>query len=257
MLHGQFSESDFSTPGSGGHVSASPVHGAAQAAASDKIAIPDTELMFSAKYSQQGSDLVLTGNDGHRLVVSGYFDHEHHADLVAPGGATLSADVVAKLTLSQTPGQYAQAGAPAGAAVIGKVERLGGSATVQHANGTVEELKIGDNILQGDVVQTSDGSLLGMSFVDGTAFNMGANARMVMSELIYDNSGNANSAVFSLVKGSISFVAGQIAKTGDMRVETPVATMGIRGTTVNTTIDADINGNAVSVTYSLMADPDG
>ena len=225
--------------------------------ASDGVVIPDTELMFSAKYTKSGADLVLTGQDGHKIVLTGYFDQARHADLVTLGGAMLPADVVAKLTMSQTPGQYAQAGAPAGALVIGKVERLGGSATVQHANGTVEELKVGDSIRQGDVVETRDGSLLGMTLTDGTAFNMGANARMVLSELLYDSNTNANSAVFSLVKGQITFVAGQVAKTGDMRVETPVATMGIRGTSVNTNINADINGNVMSVTYSLMRDPDG
>ena len=36
----------------------------------------------------------------------------------------------------------------------------------------------------------------------------------------------------SLVEGTFSFVAGKVAPTGEMRVDTPVATMGIRGTTV-------------------------
>jgi hypothetical protein len=70
-----------------------------------RVTIPDTELLFSAKYSRAGSDLVLTGADGHKLIVTGYFDHEKHADLVAPGGASLSAELVAKLTISQAPGQ--------------------------------------------------------------------------------------------------------------------------------------------------------
>ena len=253
MLHGQTSTADFSADHDAGVVRvAMPENGA-----NDRVTIPDTELLFSAKFSQAGSDLVLTGADGHKVVVSGYFDHEKHADLVAPGGASLSADLVAKLTVPQMPLHYAQAGAPGGGVVIGHVERLGGRATVQHANGGSEELHVGDNIYQGDVVETSGGSLLGLSLNDGTAFNMGAGARMVLNQLIYDSASNSNSGLFSLVKGSISFVAGQVAKSGDMRVETPVATMGIRGTTVNTSITADIGGNIVSVTYSLMADPDG
>ena len=254
MLRSDHSGSDFGTSDSAVHVTRIPV---TDDDASHRITIPDTELLFSAKFTKAGSDLVLTGEDGHQIVLSGYFDSATRHDLVAPGGAVLSADLVAKLTLSQTPGQYAQAGAPTGGIVIGHVERLGGHATVQHANGSVEELKIGDNVLQGDVVETTGGSQLGLSFSDGTAFNMGANARMVLSELVYDASSSSNSAVFSLVKGSISFVAGQVAKTGDMRVETPVATMGIRGTSVNTNISTDVNGDTVSVTYSLMADPDG
>ena len=43
----------------------------------------------------------------------------------------------------------------------------------------------------------------------------------------------------SLTKGTFTFVAGKIAKTGDMKVDTPVATMGIRGTTPRVEISDD------------------
>jgi hypothetical protein len=37
----------------------------------------------------------------------------------------------------------------------------------------------------------------------------------------------------------MTFVAGSIAKSGDMKVDTPVATMGIRGTTPHVEISND------------------
>ncbi|MGB7011744.1 MAG: hypothetical protein WBD97_15265, partial [Pseudolabrys sp.] len=43
----------------------------------------------------------------------------------------------------------------------------------------------------------------------------------------------------SLTKGTFTFVAGKIAKSGDMKVDTPVATMGIRGTTPRVEISED------------------
>ncbi len=225
--------------------------------AADQIVIPDAQLLVSAKFKKVGSDLTLTGADGKIIVVEGYFDLLKRPDLVAPGGGGLSADVVERLAVSETPGQYAQIGAPAGATAIGRVERLGGSATVQHSNGTVEELQIGDTVYQGDVVETRDGSQLGVSFNDGTAFNLGTNARMVLSELVYSAGGQSNSGVFSLVKGSMAFVAGQVAKSGDLRVVTPVSTMGIRGTAGQLLVSTDALGNTLTVVYSLMADPDG
>ena len=155
------------------------------------------------------------------------------------------------------PGQFAQAGAPAGAQVIGKCERIGGGATVQHANGVTEELKANDAILRGDVVMTNDGSSAVLSLIDGTVFNMGASARMVLSEVLYDSNSTSNSAVVSLVKGTFSFVAGHVAHTGDMKLDTPVATMGIRGTAGTTTVNADASGNVYEVNFSLMPDPDG
>jgi hypothetical protein len=48
-----------------------------------------------------------------------------------------------------------------------------------------------------------------------------------------------------------------VAHTGDMKLDTPVATMGIRGTAGTTTINADATGTVYEVSFSLMPDPDG
>ena len=53
---------------------------------------------------------------------------------------------------------------------------------------------------------------------------------MELNEFVYDPIGNSNSTLFNLTKGSFTFVAGAIAKSGSMKVDTPVGTMGIRGT---------------------------
>ncbi|MDR3661159.1 MAG: hypothetical protein P4L86_12345, partial [Mycobacterium sp.] len=50
--------------------------------------------------------------------------------------------------------------------------------------------------------------------------------------MVYDPNGSNNSSLLSLVAGTITFVAGETAKHGDMKIDTPVATMGIRGTAV-------------------------
>ena len=60
---------------------------------------------------------------------------------------------------------------------------------------------------------------------------------MVLNEMIYDPNGSNNSSLISLVAGTITFVAGETAKHGDMKIDTPVATMGIRGTAVLTEVD--------------------
>ena len=63
---------------------------------------------------------------------------------------------------------------------------------------------------------------------------------MVLNEMVYDPNGSNNSSLLSLVAGTITFVAGETAKHGDMKVDTPVATMGIRGTAVLVEIDFTI-----------------
>jgi hypothetical protein len=131
---------------------------------------------------------------------------------------------------------------------IGQVVAATGSVTIEHASAMViqanvgsqaEQTKIGDIVYLGDVVQTGADGRVGINFTDGTSFNLSSSARMVLNEFVYDPNGKSNSTLFSLTKGTFTFVAGNIAKTGDMKVDTPVATMGIRGTTPHVEISDD------------------
>src|SRR5262249_53895254 len=92
---------------------------------------------------------------------------------------------------------------------------------------------------KGDVVQTGADGNVGITFTDGTAFNLSSNARMELNEFVYDPNGKSNSTLFSLSKGTFTFIAGKVAKTGEMKIDTPVATMGIRGTTPHVEISDD------------------
>ena len=144
--------------------------------------------------------------------------------------------------------QNAPAPAPeASVKPIGKIVSLNGTVTVQHVNAVVVQAtlgnqpgaRLGDPIYMGDIVQTAQDGRVGITFTDGTAFSLSSNARMEMTSFVYDPNGKANSTLLSLTKGTFTFVAGKIAKTGDMKIDTPVATMGIRGTTPHVEISDD------------------
>ncbi|MCP3384423.1 FecR domain-containing protein [Bradyrhizobium sp. CCGUVB4N] len=131
---------------------------------------------------------------------------------------------------------------------IGKVVAADGSVIIEHAGaaivqanvaGDAIQTKIGDPVYSGDVVRTGADGRVGINFVDGTSFNLSSNAHMTLDEYVYDPTGKSNSTVFNLTRGTFVFVAGQVAKTGDMKIETPVATMGIRGTTPHVEISDD------------------
>ena len=203
---------------------------------SDTITVSDPYLLFSGDYKRSGPDLILS-KDGREQVVTDYFKGEHRAALASPDGARLSGDLVNALTGHV---QYAQAsGAADVGKVIGHVTKLAGNATVIR-NGVSIVLNMGDNVHKGDVVQAGSNSSLGITFIDGTVFGLGSNARMVLNEMIYDPNGSSNSSFLSLVQGTITFVAGQTAKHGDMKIDTPVATMGIRGTACLVDISFDV-----------------
>ena len=131
---------------------------------------------------------------------------------------------------------------------IGRVVAATGSVTIEHASavvvqanisGQASQTKIGDVVYLGDVVQTGTDGRVGINFTDGTAFNLSRNARMALTEFVYDPNGNSNSSLLSLTKGTFTFVACKKEKTGDMKIDTPVATMGIRGTTPRIEISDD------------------
>src|SRR6202142_3236899 len=163
--------------------------------------------------------------------------------------------IVAGVALTASPLMPGPAGAQTVPAVqagtakpIGKIVTVSGSATIEHVNAVVvqanaasqsEPTKVGDSVFLGDIVQTGADGKVSITFADTTAFNLSSNARMVLDEFVYDPNGKSNASLFSLTKGTFTFVAGKVAKTGDMKVNTPVATMGIRGTMPHVEIAED------------------
>ena len=149
---------------------------------------------------------------------------------------------------------------PAAAATdepIGNVVTLTGNATVTRKNAATP-LKLKDDIFQNDVLQTAVNSTLGVTFNDATTFNLTANAKITVDNYVYEDGGKQNAALFDIAKGTVAFVAASVAHTGDMKISTPTATLGIRGTTglVEVPEGASAN-NANNVAIKLYPDPDG
>src|SRR5262249_14481700 len=105
--------------------------------------------------------------------------------------------------------------------VIGKIQTATGLVTVLDARGVVAQVNVGDPVCLHDTIETSADGAVGITFTDGTAFNLSNNARMALNEFVCD--GPLNSALFSPSKGAFSFFAGKVAKTGGLRIDTPFA----------------------------------
>lgn len=152
------------------------------------------------------------------------------------------------------PSQAADTEEPAGNVAI-----LKGTATVTR-NGMTGPLKLQDDIFKGDVLQTGKGSTLGVTFTDDTTLNLSASSRVVVDNFIYQEGGKDNAALLNVTRGTMAFVAAAVAKTGDMKIETPTATLGIRGTTGVVEVPegaAASTANANNVGIKLYPDADG
>jgi Ca2+-binding RTX toxin-like protein len=214
------------------------------------IVLSDGDWVLRASFDRHGHDLLIEGRDGEHLLIRDYFAQSSEPDLDL-GEGTLSGHVVARLAGPMAEG-FAQAGA-ADASPVGTISDVSGQAWATHVDGSRVPLANGDDIYMGDVVETAAGSALNIAFLDGTSLSLSDDARMVIDDMVYTPGSAENSASISMVQGLFVLVSGDIAKTGEMTIETPVSTIGIRGTSV--AIQAATEGLRNLIT--LLADPDG
>ena len=141
---------------------------------------------------------------------------------------------------------------------IGNVATLTGTATVTRNNNVPTQLKLKDDIFLNDALSTSANSKLGVTFNDGTTFNLTANAQITVDNYVYADGGQQNAALFDITRGTVAFVAAAVAKTGDMKISTPSAALGIRGTTGLVEVPQGASAtNPNNVAIKLYPDPDG
>ena len=151
----------------------------------------------------------------------------------------------------------AAAQAAAADTAIGSVATLQGSAAVTRNNAT-NILTLQDPIYKGDVLQTGADGTLGITFDDDTTFTLTPNSRITVDEFVYQQGGAHNASLFSVVRGTVAFVAAQVAKTGDMKIATPTASLGIRGTTGLIVVpEGATPGTTGEVSIKLYPDADG
>lgn len=141
---------------------------------------------------------------------------------------------------------------------VGNVATLKGTATVTR-NGTATPLKLQDDIFKGDELQTGKNSTLIVTFTDDTTLNLSASSRIVVNNFVYQDGAKDNAALINVTRGTMAFVAAAVAKTGDMKIETPTATLGIRGTTGVVEVPEGAAASSITnnVGVKLYPDADG
>lgn len=95
--------------------------------------------------------------------------------------------------------------------------------------GSARTLTIGTNVIYKERVQTSAQGSTQIMFPDTSTLNVGRNSNIVIDEYVYDPNTGTGKMVATVSKGVMRFVGGQISHTAGVTVNTPVATLGIRG----------------------------
>jgi hypothetical protein len=201
--------------------------------------LPLGTALIHADYSRSGHDLLIEAPGVPAYLIPGYFAQSDLPSIVGQDGITILGRTVDTLAGSD-PILLAQAAGGAtiaGAGEIGKVVSVSGNVTIQRADGSTVSATPGTVVRENDIVTTEGGAEVAITFTDGSVFNLSENARMTLDEYIYNPAGGEANMLFGLLQGAAAVVSGQIAPAGNMEVTTPVATLGIRGTSAIITLE--------------------
>lgn len=204
------------------------------------IALPETDALGQGDLLRDGQDLILQSSDGREIVIEDYFSALTPPALSTTHGSLLTPDLVQSFIKAQTL-EYAAQDTANDASAVGNVREVSGEATVTRSDGSSEKIVLGTAIHQGDIVETTAGGSVNIVFIDESSFAISSNARMTIDEYVFDPAAQSGETSVSILRGIFLFTSGMIGRDDpdDVQIDTPVGSIGIRGTTIAGHINPD------------------
>jgi hypothetical protein len=136
------------------------------------------------------------------------------------------------VVLTTTP-VYAQQPAAAG-----HIKVVTGSAFIVRQNTTLPA-KPGDAVYAIDTLKTDADGTLGVTLMDDTRLSLGPSSEVRLERYVFAPAEGGLGMVLNFVRGVAAYVSGRMAKMAPdaIRLETPAAIVGVRGTTVAINIE--------------------
>jgi hypothetical protein len=115
----------------------------------------------------------------------------------------------------------------------GRIKIASGAAFVVRGNEAVPA-KVGVVLFEADTLRTGGNGHLGVTLKDDTRISIGPASEIRLDRFVYAPAESRFGVVLRLVHGVAAYVSGRIAKLApdSIRLETPAAIVGIRGTTL-------------------------
>ena len=147
-------------------------------------------------------------------------------------GLLRSGGVLTMILAAATPA-LAQQPAPAG-----HVKIVSGSAVIVRQNTTLPA-RPGDPVFATDALRTSADGTVGVTLQDDTRLSIGPSSEVRLERYVYAPGEGGFGMVLKFVRGVAAYVSGRMAKLAPdaIRLETPAAIVGVRGTTVAIRVD--------------------
>lgn len=122
--------------------------------------------------------------------------------------------------------------------IVGEASSLRPTATQAEAGGNARPISWKDQIFRNAQLVTSDKGALEVTFLDRSKLSIGPNSSMTVDAFVYSGSGATGQQVLKYAKGAFRFISGTIPEK-NVSLQTPTATIGVRGTIVRTLILPD------------------
>jgi hypothetical protein len=147
-------------------------------------------------------------------------------------GLRTSAGVLTIVLAVATP-VLAQQPSPAG-----HVKIASGSAFIVRQNVTVAA-RPGEPVFPTDTLRTGADGTVGITLKDDTRLSLGPSSEVRLERYVYAPGEGGFEMVLKFVRGASAYVSGRMAKLApdSIRLETPAAIVGVRGTTVAISVE--------------------
>jgi len=201
----------------------------------DTVVIFKDEYIRDADYSKDGGDLVFKSEHG-TITVRGYFETDTPPTLIGTQ-LKLTPEMV-QAFLKSSP-QYASSESLNDQSPIGHINDASGEAIITRTDGSKIEVEMGTPVYEGDIVETNSSGALNIAFSDESSFAVSGDSRITIDEYVYDASTNEGKTNFSILKGLFVYTSGLIGleDPDDVSIETPMGSIGIRGTVIAGDVD--------------------
>lgn len=118
-------------------------------------------------------------------------------------------------------------------AAAGRIKIASGSVFIVRAGATLPA-QAGQPVFEADTLRTGADGRLGVTLKDDTRLSLGPSSEIRLDRFAYAPAEGRLGVVLNVVRGVAAYVSGRIAKLApdSVRLETPAAIVGVRGTTV-------------------------
>ena len=120
---------------------------------------------------------------------------------------------------------------------IGNIFEQTGVGNIKRQNDTFEAVQ-GSDILLYDTLNTGNGRIA-VNFLDDSNLRLTEHSKVLIDEVIYDPNPSKSKMVMKFAMGTARFTSGKLGlvNKANIDIQTPTASIGIRGTDFTTTID--------------------